>query len=266
MDGDVLYPQLNQSLITASKQLSVITEAIKETNLDSLTQYRRIIKESLPTYSTLQYSQLNNLNHSIKQMYNFESMSEILKLQSDIGKKLTLSSKIYFEYLQKIPKIQINIPKTTIHNFSDYYKSDFRIPLMLEDIINKSLQNFDEVNDLLSKNIDKALYNNDTNFSNSGKKSRTKKTYYTQNINNYYIDTVNITYQLPATEESNDRFNKTPNDDGTKEGTTEKSVYTILHFLDIVFKLITLISILPDTVKGSKMIFNVLKNISDYLQ
>ena len=45
MDSDVLYPQLNQSLITASKQLSVITEAIKETNLDSLTQYRRTNKE-----------------------------------------------------------------------------------------------------------------------------------------------------------------------------------------------------------------------------
>ena len=136
---------------------------------------------------------------------------------------------------------------------------------MLEDIINKSLQNPDEVNDFLSKNIDKALYNKNINSSDFVKKSRTKKTYYTQNINNYYIDTVNITYQLPTTEESNDRFNKTPNDDGTKEGTTEKSVYTILHFLDIVFKLITFISILPDTVKGYTMIYNVLKNILDYL-
>lgn len=176
MDSDVLYPQLNQSLITASKQLSVITEKIKETNLDSLTQYRRIIKETLPTYSALQYSQLNNLNHSIKQMYNFGSLSEILKLQSDIGKKLTLSSKIYSEHLQKISKIQINISKTTTHNFSDYYKSDFRIPLMLEDIINKSLQNSDEVNDLLSKNIDKALYNKNINFSDFVKKSRIKST------------------------------------------------------------------------------------------
>ena len=177
MDNNFLYPQFSQSL-KISKQLSSIIEIIKESNLNSLTQHQRIIKEILPTYSTLQYSQLNNLSHSIKQMYNFESMSEILKLQSDIGKKLTLSSKIYFEHLQKIPKIQINIPKTTIHNFSDYYKSNFRIPLMLEDIINKSLQNPDKVNNLLLKNIDKTLYNNDTNFSNSSKKSRTKKTYY----------------------------------------------------------------------------------------
>lgn len=84
MDNNFLYPQFSQSL-KISKQLSSIIEIIKESNLNSLIQHQRIIKEILPTYSTLQYSQLNNLSHSIKQMYNFESMSEILKLQSDIG-------------------------------------------------------------------------------------------------------------------------------------------------------------------------------------
>ncbi|NME23894.1 hypothetical protein HF867_03125 [Lactobacillus salivarius] len=266
MDRDVLYLQLNQSLITAFKQLAVITEAIKETNLDSLTQYRRIIKESLPTYSTLQHNQLNNLNYSIKQMYHyFESMSEILKLQSDISKKLTLSSKIYFEHLQKIPKIQINIPKTTIHNFSDYYKSDFRIPLMLEDIINKSLQNPDKVNDLLSKNIDKALYNKNINSSDFVKKSRIKNTDNTKNVINYSIDTVNITYQAPISKESNNRFDESPDSNRDKSPSNKPTDYLQVLFTFLIF-LFNNIAQLPDAVEGSKMIYNVLKNILQYLQ
>lgn len=264
MDSDVLYPQLNQSLITASKQLSVITEAIKETNLDSLTQYRHIIKESLPTYSTLQYSQLNNLNHSIKQMYNFESMSEILKLQSDIGKKLTLSSKIYFEHLQKIPKIQINIPKTTIHNFSDYYKSDFRIPVMLEYIINKSLQNPDKVNDLLSKNIDKTLYNKNTNSSDFVKKSRIKITDNTKNVINYNVDTVNITYQAPISKKSNNRFDESPDSNRDKSPSNKPTNY-LQGPITLFCVLYNFISQLPDAIESSKMIYNVLKNILNYL-
>lgn len=264
MDSDVLYPQLNQSLITASKQLSVITETIKETNLDSLTQYRRIIKETLPTYSALQYSQLNNLNHSIKQMYNFGSLSEILKLQSDIGKKLTLSSKIYSEHLQKISKIQINISKTTTHNFSDYYKSDFRIPLMLEDIINKSLQNSDEVNDLLSKNIDKALYNKNINSSDFVKKSRIKSTDNTKNVINYNVDTVNITYQTPISKESNNRFDESPDSNRDKSPSNKTTNY-LQGPITLFFVLYNFISQLPDAIEGSKMIYNVLKNILDYL-
>lgn len=149
---------------------------------------------------------------------------------------------------------------------SNYYRLGYNIPNMFNDVVVKSFEHPDKVSKFLSKNINKTHYDNDINFSNGGKKSGTKKAYYTQNTSNYYIDTVNITYQFPTTEKSNDRFNKTPNDDVTEEETTEKSVYTILHFLDIVFKLITLISILPDTVKGSEMIYNVLNNLLDYLQ
>lgn len=242
MDNNVLYPQVNQSLITASKQLAAITKSINKTYTDPL----------------------NNLNRSIKQMYDFRSLYEISKIQLNVNEILNLPFKKYTKYLQKNSKFQINIPTIDISNFSNYYKSDFRIPVMLEDIINKSLQNPDKVNDLLSKNIDKTLYNKNINSSDFIKEPRIKNTDNTKTVINYNIDTVNITYQVPTSKESNNRFDESP--DSNRDKSPSNKPTNPLQFFTLLFFLFNNIAQLPGAVEGSKMIFNVLKNISDYLQ
>lgn len=242
MDNNVLYPQVNQSLITASKQLATITKSINKTYTDPL----------------------NNLNRLIKQMYDFRSLYEISKIQLNVNEILNLPFKKYTKYLQKNSKFQINIPTIDISNFSNYYKSDFRIPVMLEDVINKSLQNPDKVNDLLSKNIDKTLYNKNINSSDFIKEPRIKNTDNTKTVINYNIDTVNITYQTPTSKESNNRFDESPDSNRDKSPSNKPTDH--LKFFTFLFSLFNNIAQLPGAVKGSKMIFNVLKNISDYLQ
>ena len=242
MDNNVLYPQVNQSLITASKQLATITKSINKTYTDPL----------------------NNLNRSIKQMYDFRSLYEISKIQLNVNEILNLPFKKYTKYLQKNSKFQINIPTIDISNFSNYYKSNFRIPVMLEDIINKSLQNPDKVNDLLSKNIDKTLYNKNINSSDFIKEPRIKNTDNTKTVINYNIDTVNITYQAPTSKESNNRFDESP--DSNRDKSPSNKPTNPLQFFTLLFFLFNNIAQLPGAVEGSKMIFNVLKNISDYLQ
>lgn len=242
MDNNVLYPQVNQSLITASKQLATITKSINKTYTDPL----------------------NNLNRSIKQMYDFRSLYEISKIQLNVNEILNLPFKKYTKYLQKNSKFQINIPTIDISNFSNYYKSDFRIPVMLEDIINKSLQNPDKVNNLLSKNIDKTLYNKNINSSDFIKEPRIKNTDNTKTVINYNIDTVNITYQAPTSKESNNRFDESP--DSNRDKSPSNKPTNPLQFFTLLFFLFNNIAQLPGAVEGSKMIFNVLKNISDYLQ
>ena len=242
MDNNVLYPQVNQSLITASKQLATITKSINKTYTDPL----------------------NNLNRSIKQMYDFRSLYEISKIQLNVNEILNLPFKKYTKYLQKNSKFQINIPTIDISNFSNYYKSDFRIPVMLEDIINKSLQNPDKVNDLLSKNIDKTLYNKNINSSDFIKEPRIKNTDNTKTVINYNIDTINITYQAPTSKESNNRFDESP--DSNRDKSPSNKPTNPLQFFTLLFFLFNNIAQLPGAVEGSKMIFNVLKNISDYLQ
>lgn len=242
MDNNVLYPQVNQSLITASKQLATITKSINKTYTDPL----------------------NNLNRSIKQMYDFRSLYEISKIQLNVNEILNLPFKKYTKYLQKNSKFQINIPTIDISNFSNYYKSDFRIPVMLEDIINKSLQNPNKVNDLLSKNIDKTLYNKNINSSDFIKEPRIKNTDNTKTVINYNIDTVNITYQAPTSKESNNRFDESP--DSNRDKSPSNKPTNPLQFFTLLFFLFNNIAQLPGAVEGSKMIFNVLKNISDYLQ
>ncbi|MCZ0744092.1 hypothetical protein [Ligilactobacillus sp. UO.C109] len=242
MDNNVLYPQVNQSLITASKQLATITKSINKTYTDPL----------------------NNLNRSIKQMYDFRLLYEISKIQLNVNEILNLPFKKYTKYLQKNSKFQINIPTIDISNFSNYYKSDFRIPVMLEDIINKSLQNPDKVNDLLSKNIDKTLYNKNINSSDFIKEPRIKNTDNTKTVINYNIDTVNITYQAPTSKESNNRFDESP--DSNRDKSPSNKPTNPLQFFTLLFFLFNNIAQLPGAVEGSKMIFNVLKNISDYLQ
>lgn len=213
MDNNVLYPQVNQSLITASKQLATITKSINKTYTDPL----------------------NNLNRSIKQMYDFRLLYEISKIQLNVNEILNLPFKKYTKYLQKNSKFQINIPTIDISNFSNYYKSDFRIPVMLEDIINKSLQNPDKVNDLLSKNIDKTLYNKNINSSDFIKEPRIKNTDNTKTVINYNIDTVNITYQAPTSKESNNRFDESPDSNRDKspsnKPTNPLQFFTLLFFL-----------------------------------
>lgn len=213
MDNNVLYPQVNQSLITASKQLAIITKSINKTYTDPL----------------------NNLNRSIKQMYDFRLLYEISKIQLNVNEILNLPFKKYTKYLQKNSKFQINIPTIDISNFSNYYKSDFRIPVMLEDIINKSLQNPDKVNDLLSKNIDKTLYNKNINSSDFIKEPRIKNTDNTKTVINYNIDTVNITYQAPTSKESNNRFDESPDSNRDKspsnKPTNPLQFFTLLFFL-----------------------------------
>ena len=242
MDNNVLYPQVNQSLIIASKQLATITKSINKTYTDPL----------------------NNLNRLIKQMYDFRSLYEISKIQLNVNEILNLPFKKYTKYLQKNSKFQINIPTIDISNFSNYYKSDFRIPVMLEDIINKSLQNPDKVNDLLSKNIDKTLYNKNINSSDFIKEPRIKNTDNTKTVINYNIDTVNITYQTPTSKESNNRFDESPDSNRDKSPSNKPTDH--LKFFTFLFSLFNNIAQLPGAVEGSKMIFNVLKNISDYLQ
>lgn len=242
MDNNVLYPQVNQSLITASKQLATITKSINKTYTDPL----------------------NNLNRSIKQMYDFRLLYEISKIQLNVNEILNLPFKKYTKYLQKNSKFQINIPTIDISNFSNYYKSDFRIPVMLEDIINKSLQNPDKVNDLLSKNIDKTLYNKNINSSDFIKEPRIKNTDNTKTVINYNIDTINITYQAPTSKESNNRFDESP--DSNRDKSPSNKPTNPLQFFTLLFFLFNNIAQLPGAVEGSKMIFNVLKNISDYLQ
>lgn len=242
MDNNVLYPQVNQSLITASKQLATITKSINKTYTDPL----------------------NNLNRLIKQMYDFRSLYEISKIQLNVNEILNLPFKKYTKYLQKNSKFQINIPTIDISNFSNYYKSDFRIPVMLEDVINKSLQNPDKVNDLLSKNIDKTLYNKNINSSDFIKEPRIKNTDNTKTVINYNIDTVNITYQTPTSKESNNRFDESPDSNRDKSPSNKPTDH--LKFFTFLFSLFNNIAQLPGAVEGSKMIFNVLKNISNYLQ
>ncbi|RHJ60597.1 hypothetical protein DW111_03595 [Ligilactobacillus salivarius] len=242
MDNNVLYPQVNQSLIIASKQLATITKSINKTYTDPL----------------------NNLNRLIKQMYDFRSLYEISKIQLNINEILNLPFKKYTKYLQKNSKFQINIPTIDISNFSNYYKSDFRIPVMLEDVINKSLQNPDKVNDLLSKNIDKTLYNKNINSSDFIKEPRIKNTDNTKTVINYNIDTVNITYQTPTSKESNNRFDESPDSNRDKSPSNKPTDH--LKFFTFLFSLFNNIAQLPGAVEGSKMIFNVLKNILDYLQ
>lgn len=243
MDNNVLYPQVNQSLITASKQLATITKSINKTYTDPL----------------------NNLNRSIKQMHDFRSLYEISKIQLNVNEILNLPFKKYTKYLQKNSKFQINIPTIDISNFSNYYKSNFRIPVMLEDIINKSLQNPDKVNNLLSKNINKTLYNKNINSSNFIKESRIKNTDNTKNVINYNIDTVNLTYQAPISKESNNRFDESP-DSNRDKSPSNKSINLLQGPITLFCILYNFISQLPDAIEGSKMIFNVLKNISNYLQ
>ncbi|MDH4959822.1 hypothetical protein [Ligilactobacillus salivarius] len=242
MDNNVLYPQVNQSLIIASKQLATITKSINKTYTDPL----------------------NNLNRLIKQMYDFRSLYEISKIQLNVNEILNLPFKKYTKYLQKNSKFQINIPTIDISNFSNYYKSDFRIPVMLEDVINKSLQNPDKVNDLLSKNIDKTLYNKNINSSDFIKEPRIKNTDNTKTVINYNIDTVNITYQTPTSKESNNRFDESPDSNRDKSPSNKPTDH--LKFFTFLFSLFNNIAQLPGAVEGSKMIFNVLKNILDYLQ
>ena len=242
MDNNVLYPQVNQSLITASKQLATITKSINKTYTDPL----------------------NNLNRLIKQMYDFRSLYEISKIQLNVNEILNLPFKKYTKYLQKNSKFQINIPTIDISNFSNYYKSDFRIPVMLEDVINKSLQNPDKVNDLLSKNIDKTLYNKNINSSDFIKEPRIKNTDNTKTVINYNIDTVNITYQTPTSKKSNNRFDESPDSNRDKSPSNKPTDH--LKFFTFLFSLFNNIAQLPGAVEGSKMIFNVLKNISNYLQ
>ncbi len=243
MDNNVLYPQVNQSLIASSKQLATITKSINKTYTDPL----------------------NNLNRSIKQMHDFRSLYEISKIQLNVNEILNLPFKKYTKYLQKNSKFQINIPTIDISNFSNYYKSNFRIPVMLEDIINKSLQNPDKVNNLLSKNINKTLYNKNINSSNFIKESRIKNTDNTKNVINYNIDTVNLTYQAPISKESNNRFDESP-DSNRDKSPSNKSINLLQGPITLFCILYNFISQLPDAIEGSKMIFNVLKNISNYLQ
>lgn len=243
MDNNVLYPQVNQSLIIASKQLATITKSINKTYTDPL----------------------NNLNRLIKQMYDFRSLYEISKIQLNVNEILNLPFKKYTKYLQKNSKFQINIPTIDISNFSNYYKSDFRIPVMLEDVINKSLQNPYKVNDLLSKNIDEALYNKNINSSDFVKKSRIKSTDNTKNVINYNVDAVNITYQAPISKKSNNRFDESPDSNRDKSPSNKPTNY-LQGPITLFYVLYNFISQLPDAIEGSKMIFNVLKNISDYLQ
>ena len=243
MDNNVLYPQVNQSLIASSKQLATITKSINKTYTDPL----------------------NNLNRSIKQMHDFRSLYEISKIQLNVNEILNLPFKKYTKYLQKNSKFQINIPTIDISNFSNYYKSNFRIPVMLEDIINKSLQNPDKANNLLSKNINKTLYNKNINSSNFIKESRIKNTDNTKNVINYNIDTVNLTYQAPISKESNNRFDESP-DSNRDKSPSNKSINLLQGPITLFCILYNFISQLPDAIEGSKMIFNVLKNISNYLQ
>lgn len=136
---------------------------------------------------------------------------------------------------------------------------------MLEDIINKSLQNPDKVNNLLSKNINKTLYNKNINSSNFIKESRIKNTDNTKNVINYNIDTVNLTYQAPISKESNNRFDESP-DSNRDKSPSNKSINLLQGPITLFCILYNFISQLPDAIEGSKMIFNVLKNISNYLQ
>ena len=116
----------------------------------------------------------------------------------------------------------------------------------------------------MSKNIDKTLYNKNINSSDFIKEPRIKNTDNTKTVINYNIDTVNITYQVPTSKESNNRFDESP--DSNRDKSPSNKPTNPLQFFTLLFFLFNNIAQLPGAVEGSKMIFNVLKNISDHLQ
>lgn len=95
MDNNVLYPQVNQSLIASSKQLATITKSINKTYTDPL----------------------NNLNRSIKQMHDFRSLYEISKIQLNVNEILNLPFKNILNTYKKILNFKSIYPQSTYLTF-----------------------------------------------------------------------------------------------------------------------------------------------------
>ena len=201
------------------------------------------------------------------------SLSKIINQQSTLIKLAKASHTNSFTSMNKLldelyALNTVNNPSETykfLSNYmSNYYKLSPNASNLFNKVIVKSLQNPDKLNNFLSKSIDKRFYNNDINSSSFAKEPKIKNTYNIKNVTNYNIDTVNITYQVPTSKEFYGRFDKSP-DSIRNKNTSNKSaenLQTLFTFLIILFNSI---SQLPGAVEGSKMIYNVLKNILYYL-
>lgn len=202
------------------------------------------------------------------------SLSKIINQQSNFIKLAKASNTNSFTSMNKLldELYALNSAKNPSETYkflsnymSNYYKLGLNTSNMLNDIVVKSFEHPDKLSKFLSKSIEKHTYDKNIKSSDFVKEPNIKNTYNTKNVTNYNIDTINITYQIPASKEFYGRLNESPDSIRDKRP-NNKSIYLFQILITFLCILFNNISKLPDFTEGSKMIYNVLKNISDYLQ